>query len=304
MNYKSLNSALIVLIIVLSLTIYWFIPVSDTRFYFQQDQNTNFSINNSENTSLQFYENMRFPEKRISYKIENCTLQRSNDMEWAFGIIQEKTVLEFYPVLKDEQITVTCNDDIRYEEKLFIVGEGGPTNITVSGDFNIIETGKVLLMKDSTCQRPNIAIHELLHVLGFKHSENPKNIMYEVSSCKQEIGEEITQFINEIYSIPSVPDLLFKDSSVKTHGRYLAVNFSVRNNGLKDSEKFVVKIVANGKDVKTFNMGPIKFGYGERVFLSNIFVNQIDIKNVELIIESDFKELDKDNNHAIFEIKK
>ena len=81
-----------------------------TEFDLSSNSNSNFSLNPDENTPLQFYENMRFPDTKISYKIENCPLQRKNDMEWAFDIMEEETILEFYPVSYNEQITVTCEE--------------------------------------------------------------------------------------------------------------------------------------------------------------------------------------------------
>ena len=159
-------------------------------------------------------------------------------------------------------------------------------------------------MKDSDCEKPNIAIHELLHVLGFDHSENPKNIMYEISRCDQTIGDDIIVFINEIYSIPSYSDLLFENASASMHGKYLDINFSIRNNGLKDSEESVVKIIADGKEVEEIEIPSIEIGYGRKVSIVNIWIKQIDVKNIEFIIESDFEELDKSNNKVSFEIKK
>ncbi|MCX6750787.1 MAG: matrixin family metalloprotease [Candidatus Pacearchaeota archaeon] len=304
MEVKAFNIILIAIIVLLMLSIYWFIPFDTTEFNLSSNSNSNFSLNSYENNVLQFYPNMRFKDANISYRIEKCPLQREDDMEWAFQIMEEKTILNFYPVMHGEDITITCEEAIKTEGKLFIAGEGGPTNITVAGDFNVIESGKILLMKDSDCQRPNIAIHELLHVLGFDHSTNPKNIMYEISRCDQEIGEDIIDFINEIYSIPAEPDLLFESASASMHGKYLDINFSLRNNGIKDSGESVVKILADVKDVEEVEIPTIEIGYGRKISVVNIWIKQIDIQKIDFVIENDFEELNKANNMVSFEIKK
>lgn len=304
MNAKILNSFLIILIIILLLSVYWFVPLDTTEFNLSSDTNTNFSLNSYENSSIQFYPNMRFPDTKISYRIESCSLQRKNDMEWAFDIIEEKTVLEFHPVEDNEQIIITCDEADKNQGKYFIAGEGGPTNITVSGELNVIEAGKILLLKDSDCERPNIAIHELLHVLGFDHSENQKNIMYEISRCDQVISEDIINFINNIYSSPSNPDLLFENAYASMHGKYLDINFSIRNNGLAKSEDSVVKVIVDGKEVEDIDIPSIGIGEGRRVSIVNIWVKQIDVENIEFFIENDFEELNKINNKVSFKIKK
>lgn len=302
MGGKTFYSFIAIIIILLLFFAYWFIPFNTTDF--NLSSNYNFSLNNSENNNLQFYQNMRFPETNISYKIENCPLKRTNDMSWAFNIISGLTILNFYPVVYGQEITVTCNDTNKFEGNLFVAGEGGPTNITVAGDFNVIESGKILLIKDSDCERPNIALHELLHVLGFNHSDNPKNIMYEISKCDQTIGDDIINFINKIYSIPTEPDLLFENASALMHGKYLDINFSIRNDGLKYAGDSVVNIIANGKQVKQINIPPIEIGYGREIYMGNIWVRQINVQNIELIIENNFDELSKTNNEVMFEIKK
>jgi hypothetical protein len=302
MEGKAFYTLAALIVILLLLSVYWFIPFSNTEF--NLSSNANFSLNNSENNTLQFYPNMRFPETSISYKIEKCPLKRANDMEYAFQIMEEETPLTFYPVEYGQEITITCNDTNEVEGGLFVAGEGGPTNITSAGDFNVIESGKILLIKDSTCARPNIALHELLHVLGFDHSKNPNNIMYEVSRCDQTIGSDIISFINKIYSIPTEPDLLFENASASMHGKYLNVNFSIRNNGLKYAGKSIVKILVNGKEVDKMYIPPIDIGYGRYVYMSNIWVSQININDVEYVIEDDFNELSTANNYVSFEIKK
>lgn len=303
MGRTTVNILLIAILLLLLFSVYWFIPFNTTQFT-PSSANSNFSINTSENNSLQFYPNMRFPSTNISYRIENCPLQRTNDMEWAFQIVGEDTVLHFYPVLYGEEITVTCQDVQKTQGKLFIAGEGGPTNITVAGDFNVIESGEILLMKDSDCPKPNIAIHELLHVLGFDHSKNPNNIMYAISRCDQTIGDDIINLIDELYSIPSEPDLLFENSSASMHGKYLNINFSIRNNGFQDAGESVVNILADGKQVEKIDMPAIEIGYGRKVSVENIWIKQINVQNIEFVIEDNFEELSKANNQVSFEIKK
>jgi hypothetical protein len=302
MKVKAFNILLIAVIILLLFSVYLFIPFNTTDFV--PSSNSNFSLNNSENNTLQFYPNMRFSSTDISYKIEDCPLQRENDMQWAFQILGNETVLNFYPVASGEEIIVTCQDAQKTEGNLFIAGEGGPTNITIAGDFNVIENGKILLMKDSTCQRPNIAIHELLHVLGFDHSKNPKNIMYEISRCDQTIGDDIINLIDNLYSTPSEPDLLFENASASMHGKYLNINFSIRNNGLQDAPEANVKILANGKETENIKIPPTEIGYGRKVSVENIWVKQMNVQNIEFVIEDNFAELSKDNNQVTFEIKK
>jgi len=295
-------SVFIAIMIILLLVIYWFIPYNTIQF--EKSSNSNFNANVEYNSTLQFYPNMRFPNPNISYKIEDCPLKRQNDMVEAFRIVEEETILNFYPSEYSPEITVTCQDSNKEEGNLFIAGEGGPTDITIAGDFNIIKKGKILLIKDSKCERPNVAIHELLHVLGFDHSENPNNIMYEISRCDQEIGTDMINFLNEIYSIPSQPDLQFKNASVLMHGKYLDVNFSLINNGIKKSGESIVKIIVDDKEVEEVQIPEIEIGYGRKIFLSNIWVKQISVQEVECIIENNFTEIDKSNNRVVFKIKK
>ncbi|MFH1503215.1 MAG: CARDB domain-containing protein [Candidatus Diapherotrites archaeon] len=301
---KKFFLAFFAIILLFLLAIYWFVPFNTTKFN-SGPINYNFSLNASNNTELQFYPNLRFSSPEISYRIYECPLQRQYDMETAFNIIQEKTILSFYSVEYGEEIFVTCQDEnvMGREKQFFIAGEGGPTNITVSGDFNIIYAGEVLLIKDSGCERPNIAIHELLHALGFDHSQNPNNIMYEFSRCDQTISEDMIDFINKIYSVPTEPDLTFQEVNAFMNGKYLNANFSIRNNGLIYSGESKVIIVADGKKIKEIEISPLDAGEGMKISLS-VWIAQINVKEIEFIIENDFFELDKTNNNVSLEIKK
>ena len=308
MGWKIFFSFSFILFAISLLILYWFVPFKTTEFGMESGS-SNFSLNN-ESGNMQFYLNMRYANPRISYQIYNCPLQKEDNMERAFEIISDISILDFYPVSYDDtlkgtsEIFVTCDSKNKIEEGLFIAGEGGPTNITRAGKFNVILHGSVLLIRESKCEKPNIAIHELLHALGFEHSSNWGNVMYPISNCGQTIGEDIPELINELYSVPSYSDLSFENVSAVMHGRYLDVNISIRNNGLKDSEKVKIIIYADETLVREIDLDALKIGYGKIIMLSNVWVPKINVKELEFFINSGFKELEKNNNRIILEIKK
>ncbi len=254
---KILLSTMILLLIFSLLFFYWFIPTK-TFSFLPVEQSDNFSLSGS--TQMQFYPNLRFPDTTISYKITDCNLQRTSDMKLAFEFISNLTSLVFYPVYSEEEISVSCQEKQEYNKGLWIAGEGGPTNITKAGAFNIITHGQILLLKDSQCTHPNIAIHELLHVLGFDHSDNKNNLMYNVTSCDQTIGKEIVNLINQLYSIEPLPDLTIENASATINGKYLDANISIRNQGFKDSGNFKLLIYADEKLIKELEVLAISSG--------------------------------------------
>jgi len=299
MKFKIFLSFLFFLIVIGLLLFYWFIPFGKTSF---ETKSYNFNLEN-QTSEMQFYENMRFLEKDISYKIYDCPLKKSNDMEQAFEIIANKTILDFYEVNLGEDIIVTCDSKNKLEEGMFIAGEGGPTNISISGKFNIILHGKILLIKESDCQLPNVALHELLHVLGFNHSENENNLMYPYLNCKQTIGEDMLNLIDELYSIENLPDLAFENVSALMNGKYLDTNVSVRNNGLKISENVKVNIYSDDKFVKEIDFGELDVGRGKEIRIQNVWVSKINIEQLRFEIDYNYDELEKTNNNLFLKIK-
>jgi len=252
---------------------------------------------------MQFYENMRFPEDKISYEISRCSLQKEHDAKRAFDILSNLTVLDFYETEKNGEIFIACEERNRVENKLFIAGEGGPINITSIEKFNVIFKGEILLIKNSKCENPNVAIHEVLHVLGFNHSLNPNSIMYNITKCHQTIGQDIINKINELYSTPSYFDLSFENVSAIMHGKYLDTNITIRNNGLKESQSSTLIIYADEKEIKKVQLETLKVGYGTTITLGNVLVPKININELIFLINNSFRELEKNNNKIKLEIK-
>lgn len=303
MGGKIFFSFIFILFVILSLVFYWFVPLGTSEFMMKSETEVSDYPVSNESKDIQFYPNMRYPDSKISYHIEDCTLQKKQDMERAFEIISDKTILNFYLVEDSEEISVTCDSKNKFEGGLFMAGEGGPISITKTGEFNVIFNGKILLIKESSCPNPNIALHELLHALGFSHSSNPDSIMYSVTNCKQTIGQEIIELINELYSIPSYPDLLFENVSAVMHGSYLDLNMSIRNNGFKDAYGIKVIIYADEKIVKDMDLDILGVGYGRLVILKNVWVKTRSVDKLELFINYNFNELEKENNQIILKIK-
>lgn len=275
--------------------LYWFAPFDQMSF--GVEKNPEFSVGNI-SSEMQFYPNMRFETNRISYKIDqDCSLKRTQDMERSFEYLEELTVLEFYPVSGDEEISISCDDKVKPSgDNLFIAGEGGPTKVISGENFYLIFEGEILLLRNSECERPNVGIHELLHVLGFDHSENKNNIMYPISSCSQTIGEEIVEKIDELYSFPSLPDLKLSNVSSNSEGRYLNLDLSVKNIGLSTSEEGKVIIYADDEQIHEFKFEEIKVGQGLNIELNNIWLQKRKIEILKIEIETQGNELSLENN--------
>ncbi len=300
---KLLFSLIFILIAVSLLIIYWLVPFNNISFS-PDPENYNFNKNNLSLENMQFSYNMRYPNKEISYKIENCGLQKTQDMKNAFEILETSTILDFYPVNLNQEISITCEEKNNIQNNLFIAGEGGPTNITLTDKFSVILNGKVLLIKKSQCTNPNIAIHELLHALGFAHSDNSKNIMYNYSKCSQEIGSDIINKINHLYETPVQEDLNIEDASAAIKLNILEINISIRNEGLKKSNPSNLKIYSKEKLIKEIEIPELEIGHGTKIMLSHLPLRQKNVEELKLLIEYDYEELDKSNNEIILKIKK
>ena len=102
-----------------------------------------------------------------------------------------------------------------------------------------------------------------------------------------------------LYSFPELSDLKLENVSASMSGRYLNVNLSIKNIGLKDSADGKLKIYGDDELIKEMNLKEIKIGYGLSIFLSNIWVSKRDIKNLNIAISTPESELSLANNQLI-----
>src|SRR6056297_2738064 len=298
MRIANIFLAIISILMILMLGFYWLIP-KEKIVYGVENNNDNFSLEGNQ-VLMQFYENMRFPDSKISYSIsEDCNIRKKSDMRWAFDIIENETVLDFYELSNSGKILVFCEERNKVKEGLFIAGEGGPTNITKGEKFNFILNGQILLIRNSDCEKPNVAIHELLHVLGFNHSDNPNNLMYPVSRCEQTIGKEIVEEINRLYEIPSYPDLMIRKVSAQSNGMYLDLNISIFNDGFKVVDEPRLLIFDDEKEIKKTELKKMEIGRGFNIEFINIALKKIKVEELKIKIESNQTELSLENNEVI-----
>ena len=205
---------------------------------------------------MQFYPNMRFSQLPISYGFDSeCSQKRRENIRKATDLLTAKTPLVFELAEEDPDIFIACSEQYREEEGLFIAGHGGPKVIINSTMYSVIEKGTIKLFSESCGY--NVELHEILHVLGFDHSPNPQSIMYNVSSCDQQLTDDILEELNRLYSLPSLPDLYFQNVSSFKKGRYLNIYFAVLNQGLVDASNIHVILYADKVKVDEFNIDEI-----------------------------------------------
>ncbi len=273
------------------------------------------SIPLTENISsevTQFYPNMRFPDRRISYYISpECSKERSEEMLTALALLENATgLLRFYPKPNDNaEIFVSCSEKIQSDEAgLFVAGEGGPRKILDTGLYYVIYQGKIMLRKTSNCKNgfPVIALHELLHVLGFNHTANEHSIMYPLYGCDKELDEEIVARLKELYSQDSLPDLTFMNVNAVKKGRYLDFTVQIKNQGLKKSQATKLAIYADDKLVDNIDIKGEEVGYILILEIKNMRLPSRNLRTIRFVIDPDNEvaEIIEENNEAFLNVEK
>ncbi len=270
-------------------------PVDFGQFLGKTPQSQNYT------SSRQFYPNMRFPDTTITYTIEpTCDTKKTAEVTEAIKILENDTMLSFYPSNSGE-ISIVCSELAPEPEQKghFVAGEGGPTEIINNSIYSVILAGKISLYRDETCGTPQIALHEMLHVLGFDHNNNPNSILYPTTSCKQKFDDYIINDINNLYSIKSAADLAIDKVSAYKTGRYLNFNITIDNYGLKNSLNVTLSVSSEGEKIQDFTIGVIEIGTKKTLNVQNLLI-QRDSKMISFILDPTNKidEISKSNNQA------
>ena len=247
---------------------------------------------------VQFYPNMRYSDRIISYKIESaCSEKKSNDIVMAFAAISEKTILSFYQSDDNPEIKVLCSDiaPLAEEKGHFVAGEGGPSEIINTTKFSVILSGKIALYRENKCDKPNVAIHEILHALGFDHINSLKSILYPITSCDQQIDLWVVDHINKLYSIDSLPDLAIDALDASSEGRYLNFNINILNIGLAKSSWAELNLYSDNEKIANFSLGDVEIGEKRILMVENLRLPSRE-DNIMFVVESSSRELTLDNN--------
>lgn len=261
----------------------------------------------------QFYSNMRFNHRTISYDIEDeCSGEQVVRMIRAFDEIEKwVSALRFQEVEFGGDVEVICSEEkvnVGSGKKYFIAGEGGAKEIIESGESYVIVEGIIYLFdnkKSIKCDYPNVEVHEILHVLGFDHSDDKRSIMYPfLTSCSQKLDEGLIDELNRIYALPNLPDLLFEDFNAVKRGRYLDFNLTMKNFGVVDADNIVLTILDNGDVIDIREIESIGFGAGITLRTQNLRLKRRNPESIKFIIDIDdeIEELNEGNNEAIIEL--
>jgi len=251
--------------------------------------------------SKQFYTRMRYSDRTINYHIsESCSEEKAKSMKEALDVIELKTILKFNPTSKANSVlNILCADisPEADEKNHFIAGEGGPSRVLNSTLYSVILEGKIALYREGKCDNPNVAIHELLHALGFDHNNNKKSILYPTLECDQQIDDEIIESINRLYKDNSLPDLVFTTANASKSGRYLNFHIEVLNQGLQESRATEISVFADNKLIEAFDIGKISIGAKKILDVEYLDI-PIKSKKIEFIVDqkNDILEIYENNN--------
>lgn len=252
-----------------------------------------------------FMENLRFEDEEVTYWIQDsCSLTRQERMNRAFEEIEnEMPFLSFSQVAEDAaEILVGCSENfIETGDRSFIAGEGGPTEVINTTLFNLIVEGKILLYDEIDCEYPIVEVHELLHVFGFNHINNPKSLMYNFTDCDQRITPDMVSTLENIYSYDSLPELEISDISALKKGRYLDFEIFVINSGLVEAKEISLGIYYDEGLVEQFDLENILPGVQKSLKVDNLNMGSRGFEEVEFRVdfENGVEELFEDNNDVV-----
>jgi hypothetical protein len=280
---------------------FYFVPVGNQMdaIPFRASANPEMLVNLT-SASKQVYPNLRYPDTRIAYYIDSaCDAKRASDMLNAFSIIQNVTSLRFYENSANPEIIVFCSEiaPTAEEKGHFIAGEGGPSKIVSNEDFSVILLGKISLYMPDKCQNSRVAVHELLHALGFDHNNNESSTLYPITNCDQVIDDSILRDINKLYSIPSLPDLAVEEVNASRMANYVNFVAVIVNKGLKDSQDSKLEVYSGSKVLSQTDLGILEIGRKKILNVTNMFAG--NARDLTFEVKTSENEISKANNVAL-----
>ena len=256
----------------------------------------------------QFYPNMKFNHNSISYQINSdCDGEKKARMIDAFNNLASKVrIISFHEVADNADIDISCSENKKesIEEKHFVAGEGGAKEIIQTDRYNVINDGLIFLYQKANrnCDWANVELHELVHVFGFGHSENPDSLMYPIlEDCDQDLDEEIIVELKRLYSEQNLADLYFDEVIAVKKGKYLDFNLTIKNSGSINSEKTKFSVLDDGELTEDFDLDIINYGAGIVIEIKNLKLNTRNPDEIRFVIDrADLvDEIDEENNVAV-----
>ena len=81
------------------------------------------------------------------------------------------------------------------------------------------------------------------------------------------------------------------------------MNISIKNIGLKDSEKAFVNVYLDNEVFEKIELKELKVGAGIKITIQNLKFKTTDFNEIKFIIETNFEELNKENNGVSFNVE-
>ena len=252
---------------------------------------------------VQFYPNMRYKDREISYWVDDvCSSSKKSAIFDALAILADRTLLSFVKRDENSEIKYLCSKTAPKAEyeKHYVAGEGGPVEIINASVYFVILSGEVALYRNEKCDKPQIALHETLHALGFDHNNNPNSIMFPITDCNQEFDDYIVNEINNLYKVESLPDLVIEsikaNKSRRLSKEYLNFEIIVGNFGLEDVEEALLNVYSGNNVIGEYNLQDIDIGVRRVLSVGGLELPRTREK-IKFIVElKDGKELSEENN--------